>query len=99
MVQAKGPLQRVMAEGHGGKHMEACRKCWPAIGTTYQGKGRVSREVRIDQAGRGRAQGGEEPMGAATYEGKWFKTSAAVSGQRPVGTASCITTNPPPPRE
>ena len=35
--------------------------------------GRVSREVRIGQAGRGRAQGGERPMGAAAYGGKGFK--------------------------
>ena len=30
-----------------------------SLGTTYQGKGRVRREVRIGQAGRGSAQGGQ----------------------------------------
>ena len=41
------------------------------------------------QAGRGRAQGGERPMGTAADGGKGFKGRAAVSGERPIGAASC----------
>ena len=41
-----------------------------------QGKGRVCREVRIGQGGRGRAQGGERPMAPPPVEAK-FKGSAA----------------------
>ena len=58
-----------------------------SVGTTDQRKGRVCREVRI--RGRGRARGGERPMGTAAYAGKGFKGRAAVSGDRPVGAASC----------
>ena len=47
------------------------------------------REVRIGQAGRGRAQGGERPIGATAYGGKGLKGRAAVSGERPIGAASC----------
>ena len=52
-------------------------------GTTYQGKGRVSREIRIGQAGRARS------MGAAAACGKGSKERARVSGERPIGAASC----------
>ena len=61
----------------------------PNTAPHHQGKGRVSREVRIGQAGRGRAQGGDRPMGAAAYGGKGFKGRAAVSGERPMGASSC----------
>ena len=59
-----------------------------SVGTTYQGKGRVSREVKIGHTMRGRAQGGERLMGAAAYGGKGFKERAQVSGQSPVSAAS-----------
>ena len=39
--------------------------------------------------GRGRARGGERPMGTAPYGGKGFNGRAVVSRQRPVGAASC----------
>ena len=58
------------------------------VGTTNQGKGRVSREVRIGQTGRVRAVGGEMPMGTATYRGQWFKERKRRSGERPIGAAS-----------
>ena len=48
--------------------------------TTYEQKGRVSREVKIGQGGRGRAQCGERPQGTAAYRGKGFEGRAAVSG-------------------
>ena len=75
-----------------------------SVGTTSQGKGRGSREVRIGQAGRGRAQGGERPMGAAADGGKEFKGREAVSGERLIGAASCrqqhnqVSCHPPHPR-
>ena len=56
---------------------------------TYQGKERVSREVRIGQAGRGRAQRGKRPMGTPAYGGKWFKGRVAVSGEMPICAAKC----------
>ena len=51
----------------------------------------MSTEVRIGQGGRGRAQGdgGERPMGTAACVGKGFKGRAVVSGDRPIGAASC----------
>ena len=52
-----------------------------SVGTTYQGKGRVSREVRIGQGGRGRAQGGERPIGTAAYGGKRFKGKGSSKWQ------------------
>ena len=36
----------------------------------------------MGQAGRGRAQGGERPMGATAYKGKGFKERAGVHGER-----------------
>ena len=48
----------------------------------------MSREVRIGEAGRGRAHGGERPEGAAAYGGKGFKERARVRGERPIGVAS-----------
>ena len=62
-----------------------------SVGTTSQGKGRGSREVRIGQAGGGRAQGGERPMGTAAYGGKGFKGTAA-GGQKPPPAADSNTT-------
>ena len=59
-----------------------------SVGTADQGKGRVCREVKIGQAGRGKAQGGERPMGTTAYGGN-FKERARVNGERPIGTASC----------
>ena len=47
------------------------------------------REVRIGQGGRGWAEGSERPMGTAACGGKGFKGRAAVSGERPIGAASC----------
>ena len=69
---------RAVKQGNGG-----------SAGTTYQGKGGGSRDVRVGQAGRGRAQGGERPMGTAPYGGNGFKRRAAVSGERPLGAARC----------
>ena len=43
----------------------------------------------MGHTGRGRAQGAERPMGTATDGGKGFEGRAAVSGDRPVGAASC----------
>ena len=40
-----------------------------SVGTTYEGKGRVTKKVRLGQAGRERAQGGERLMGAAASGG------------------------------
>ena len=57
----------------------------------------------MGQVGRGRAQGGERPLGAAACGGKGFKGRARVSGERPVGAASCrqqyneLSCQPPPP--
>ena len=74
-------------------------------GTTSQGKGTVSREVRIGQGGRGRAQGGGRPKGTTADEGEGFKGRAAVSGERPMGAASCrqqhnhVSCQPPPPKK
>ena len=34
-------------------------------------------------------RGGERPMGTAAFGGKGFKGSAAVSGERPIGAATC----------
>ena len=59
-----------------------------SIGTTCRGKGRVCREVRISQVGRGRVQRGERQMGTASYRGKGCKERARVSGERPIGTSS-----------
>ena len=77
-----------------------------SIGKTYQGKGRVSREVRIGPAGRGRAQGGARPMGTAGYGGIGFKGRAAVCGERPMAPPAadsnatrCHAKPPPPPRK
>ena len=66
-------------------------------------EGRGSREVRVGQAGRGRAQCGERPMGAATDGGKGFKERTRVNGRRPLGAASFrrpsiqASCQPPPP--
>ena len=49
----------------------------------------MSREVRIAQAGRGRAQWGERPMGTAAYGGGGSKKRTALSGERPIGAARC----------
>ena len=54
-----------------------------------EGKARVSGEVRIGQAGRGRALGGERPMGAAASGGRGFKERARVSGEMPIGAGGC----------
>ena len=59
-----------------------------SVGTTDQGKGKGSREGKIGQGGRGRAQGGERPMATATYGGKGTK-GTAVNGDRLIGAASC----------
>ena len=59
-----------------------------SVDTTYQGKGMVSKEIRIGQVGRGRAQGGERLMGAATYGGKGLGERAKVSGLRPICATS-----------
>ena len=46
--------------------------------------------MRIGQAGRGKALGGERPMGTAAYGGNGFaERTTRVSGERPIGTASC----------
>ena len=42
----------------------------------------------MGQARRGRAQGHERPMGTA-YGGKGFQERVRVSGEMPIGTASC----------
>ena len=74
-----------------------------SVGTTSEGKGGVSREVRIGRGGRGRAQGCGRLMGTAAYGGKGFRGRAAVSGDRPIGAASCrqqhnqASCQPPPP--
>ena len=60
-----------------------------SIGTTSGGRGRGCGEVRIGQGGRGRAQGGERLMGTAACGGKGFKGRIAVSGDWPIGAASC----------
>ena len=60
------------------------------IGTTYQGKGRVCREVWIGQTQRVRALGGERPIGTATYGGKGFKERTRVSGERPIPCQTTI---------
>ena len=63
----------------------------------------MSREVKIGQRGRRRAQGGERPMGTAACGGRGFKGRATVSGDQPTGTASCrqqhtqVSCHPPPP--
>ena len=54
-----------------------------------QGKGTENREGKIGQGGRGRPQGGERPMGTTAYGGKGSKGRARVSGDRPIGAASC----------
>ena len=73
-----------------------------SVGTTSQGKGRVSRGVRIGQGGRGRAQSVERLMGTAACACKGSK-GRAESGDRPMGAASCrpkhtkVSYQPPPP--
>ena len=49
-----------------------------SIGTSYQEKGRVSGEVRIGQARRGRAQGGERPIGAASCRQQHNEVSCQI---------------------
>ena len=80
------------------------RRSRGSVATTYQGKGKGkgSREGKIGQGGRGRAQGGERPMGTTAYGGRGSKGRAA-GGDRPVGAASCrpkhtkVSYQPPPP--
>ena len=43
----------------------------------------------MGQERRGRAQGGERPMGTAADGAKGFKGRAAASGERPTGASSC----------
>jgi len=66
-----GPLRRTWQMARAvallcvcGPDTEQCqrRQSGASVGTTDQGKGRVSREARVGQAGRGRAQGGELGM-------------------------------------
>ena len=59
-----------------------------SVGTTYQGKGKGSREGKIGQGGRGRTQGGERVMSTTASGGKGSK-GRAVSSDRPIGAASC----------
>ena len=70
-----------------------------SIATTYQGKGRACREARIGQAGIGRVQGGERPMGTAAYRGNEFKERTRGKDESPIGAASFkqqIMPTPPP---
>ena len=60
-----------------------------SVGTTSRRQGRGRREVRIGQAGGGRARGGERPMGITAFGGKGVKGRARVSGERPMGAARC----------
>ena len=66
----------------------------------------MSRQVRVSQAGSGRAHGGERRMGTATYGGRRSKERRRVSGERPMGAtsfrqqfiqASCQSPPPSPP--
>ena len=74
-----------------------------SVGTPSQGKGRVCREGRIGQGGRGRAQGGVGPMGTTADGGRGSEGGAVGSGDRPVGASSCtpntpkVSCQPPPP--
>ena len=75
---------------------------WGTVRTTDPAKGRECREVRIGQAGRSRALGGEGPMGTPACGGRGFEGRAAVSGRRPIGAASfrqlsIQASTPPPP--
>ena len=78
-----------------------------SVGTTSRGEGRGSGAVKIGRAVRGRAQGGERPMGAAGCRGKGPKGRGRVSGERPMGAAGCRPQHnrascqppPPPPRD
>ena len=56
----------------------------PPLAHPPKGKEGGGREVRIGQAGGGRARGGERPMGTAAYRGRGFKGRAGVSGGRPI---------------
>ena len=62
-------------------HLAKCPNAWGSVGTTHQGKRKVSRKVRVGQARRGHR---ERPMGTATYGGKGFKGRARVSGKAPI---------------
>ena len=72
------------------------------VGATFQGKGRVGREVRIGRAGRGRAQGGERPMGRRLsrerVQGKGTSKRPSANGRRQLQTATQpgAMPNPPP---
>ena len=75
---------------------------WGCVGTTYQGKGKGCREVRVGQTGRGRALGAERLMGSAAYGGKGLNERTTASGERPIDAASfrrqsIQASNPPPP--
>ena len=59
-----------------------------AYGGKGQGKGKGSREGRLELGGRGRSKGGERPMGTTADGGKGSRGRAA-NGDRPVGAASC----------
>ena len=53
-----------------------------AAGTTSRGKGGRCREVRIGQGGRGRARGGERPMGTTACGGKGPNGSGSRSANQ-----------------
>ena len=84
--QWRGQLPSSVWPGHGAVKQA---KSGGSVGTTSRGKGRGCGEVRIGQGGRGRAQGGERPMGAAACWGEGFKGRAAVSGDQPIGAGRC----------
>ena len=48
----------------------------------------LCREVGIGQTGRGRALGGEGPLGTAAHGGRGFKERTRVSGERPIAATS-----------
>ena len=86
----KSFLQRDRKKGHSWvtNPWIAALPATPPFGTTYEGKGKGSREEKIAQGGRGRKKGRERPMGTTAYGGKG-SNRRAVSGDRPISAASC----------
>ena len=77
-----------------------------SVGTTFQGKGRVSRDVRVagSKQGEGGHKGGRGRWAPLPADGgKGFKERARVSGEGPMGAARCrqqynpVSCQPPPP--
>ena len=105
---ARAPLNKQFEVGGGGGLSQTILSPWTcpppfqwgSVGTTYQGKGRVSREVNIGQAGTGRAQGGERPMGVGygdRVQGKCTVEWREANRRRQLQTATQPGVMPNPP--